>query len=446
MRSGSMLRLAALSLLLTAAASQVHAQFAARLLVVRGPDVPASIRADASSALSNAGELVDSGEYVQAAREQGLPPSSEDALQTLGPAQYATMIVVLEGVPGERKLHLTYREGRGATPVLQQDVDYRGKHLTGEALTQIEQAAQQALEQVRGSSKPKAPSRFGSGRFGPSRVAPAPAAPAEPAPAVEEAPPAAFGEPSPAAAPPAAEPVPETAPAETSESEPLDAALDVGFGIGMRSAALPTSAGDRELSSGVFPTLALAVHAQAAVSDHVLFGARIRYDSSLGLFGHETPANGAPKETGLRVTHVEFGVTPGLRFTKSKDAVVLGLFAGWGIRGMRTVVDLSIPSYMLEGPLVRVELRIPIADGKVVLRLAPELQGIVYVSGAFQNAGDVASGGLALGVEAALRVAVSEPVAIEATFRESHASVATAWSASFSDIERFATVAAVVQY
>ncbi len=435
-------------------ASPAAAGFAPRLLVVRGPDVPASVRSDATEALSSVGEPVDSGEYLQAARDQGLPPTSEDALQTLGPAQYVTMIVVIEGT-GAGQLHLTYREGHGGTPVLQQEVAYRGKHLSAQAQAQISEAAQQALDQVRGKPSvrapaaapapaPSSPSRFSSGRFGRPAAQPEPVPPQEePMPmAPAAAPEPGFGAES-SAAPEAAAMAETGAP---SENRPLDAGLDLGLGIGTRDVRLPSSAGDRTFNGGPFPSFAIAVHAESALSDHVLFGARVRYDSSLGLVAHEKPANGAMKDTSVRASRVELGVTPGLRFTKSKDSVVLGAFVGWGIRGLRPVIDLSIPGYMLHGPMLRAELRIPIASGKVVLRLAPELHGLVYVSGALQTVGDAGSGGLAVGAEASLRIAASELMGIEFAYRESHASVATAWGVPLTDVERFASLAAVVQY
>jgi hypothetical protein len=148
----------------------------------------------------------------------------------------------------------------------------------------------------------------------------------------------------------------------------------------------------------------------------------------------------------MRAHHVDFGLTPGYRFTTSESSVTLQLFAGWALRGLRSVVDTGLPPYTLHGPLLRPELRIPIADGALVLRFAPELLVIAGVTAELRRVGSTSSSGLAFGGEAALDIRIHRVLYLVLTYRESRASIATLWSADLTDTERFATARAVLRY
>ncbi len=427
-------------------ATHALAAFPVRILVVQGSGVPSPIRNDAIAALVGVGDLADDANYLAGASEQGLAPASDQALRELGRSEYATIMVVLESVRHANTLHITYRDGRTAEPVLQQDVAYRGRHLSEQARAEIAQATEQAITQIRGTSTAAAP-QVSSGRFGRPAQPMQPTRPSVEPPAMEEPPP------STAELPPPAEPstgtssdLPPPMSDEDTSAGKVSADFSAGFGVGNRTVTMPSSGGDRQLSTQLFPAFDIALGAEADIGEPFVFGGRARYQSSLGLVGEETAPASSGKITALRSHHLEFGVTPGVRFAHSSESVVLVLFAGWGVRGLRSVVDLSIPGYTMHGPVLRPELRIPLASGRVVLRFAPELLAVIAMTGGITAAADISGSGVALGGEVSVRVSATDWLAIDACYRESHATLATLWPTNFVDIERFATVRAVLQY
>ena len=112
------------------------------------------------------------------------------------------------------------------------------------------------------------------------------------------------------------------------------------------------------------------------------------------------------------------------------------MFAGYGLRAFASVVELGIPRYTLHGPLLRFELELPIAEGLLTLRIAPEVQLIVSVSRDLRGLSLIQDAGLAIGGEASARVRVTDWAALQLAYRESHASSDTAFSDSFKDVER----------
>lgn len=226
----------------------------------------------------------------------------------------------------------------------------------------------------------------------------------------------------------------------------LVAALGFGAGVSGRSVRLPTQLGERRLDTGLGPGLDLSLSGEAPLGSHWLLGALFRYQTSLGLQGKQTPPAGTSQQSSLRTHHVELGLTPGVRFGRSASSASLRLFAGWAVRGLRAVVDVGLPPYTLHGPVLRPELRIPIAGGAVTARLAPELLVIAGVTGELRHLGSTASAGLGIGGEAALDIRLTENVDLVLSYRESRATIATSWSADFLDNERFATARVVLHY
>ena len=143
-----------------------------------------------------------------------------------------------------------------------------------------------------------------------------------------------------------------SAPAESG----ITAQLGAGAGVGLRDVSLTTAEGERRISTGLFPALDVDLRGDAKLSDHALLGARFRYQTSLGVVGTETPYGGVARETSLRSHHIELGVAPALRFTRSPQGVALAAFLGWSLRAVRSVVHLTLPDYTLHGPCARLEL------------------------------------------------------------------------------------------
>lgn len=232
----------------------------------------------------------------------------------------------------------------------------------------------------------------------------------------------------------------------TDDGATFEGALSAGGGAGVREVRVPTTGGERRLESSLFPALDLGVRADARAGEHLLLGARFRYRTSVGLRAEETPDLGATRRTPLRSHHVELAALTGLRFTPSRDAVMLGLLAGWMIRGLRALVDTTLPPYTLHGPVFRLELRLPIAADRVQLRLAPELFVPISAGDELREVVVLDGPGLALGGEASVGVRLGDAFSVEVCYRESHASVPAAAGGSFTDSERFGTVQAVLRY
>jgi hypothetical protein len=227
----------------------------------------------------------------------------------------------------------------------------------------------------------------------------------------------------------------------------LRAWLSLGAGLGDRIVHLPTRNGPRRLNTGGFPALDVAIGLDAPLRRRWRLGAALHYQTSVGLRASEAPLPGAALEqTPLRSHHIDFGLSPGYRFGRTQADVTLRAYVGWGIRGLRSVVDIAVPNFTLQGPLLRPELTIPLAHGALVLRFAPELLVIVSVSGSLRNAAAAATTGVAWGGEASVGVRLFEPVQLVVAYRESHAVLKALSSATVADIERFATAALVLTY
>jgi hypothetical protein len=246
----------------------------------------------------------------------------------------------------------------------------------------------------------------------------------------------------------AAQDVEDTGEAATTEPAPSHfvVALGAGVGVGHRDVRAPSRAGDRILDSGIFPALGIVLEGGGAVGARGLLGIRLHYETSVGLKATQEPASGTGQETSLRSHHVEAGLTPGLRFSDAPDAVSLRVFAGWGFRGLRAVDEIALPQYMLSGPVLRPELRIPFSDGVAELRIAPEVQMVTGISSALRTVTTAASAGFAWGGEVALSVRLAQALRLHIDYRESHVSVGSSWGAAFADIERFATAGVDLWY
>lgn len=227
--------------------------------------------------------------------------------------------------------------------------------------------------------------------------------------------------------------------AAADDPAPFELRLGVGAGFGLRDIIMPTRAGDRRLESALFPALGVSLDTGVRIGAHGLIGLRFDYQTSLGLKATEQLAADSGKQTSLRSHHVELGITPGVRFVSSPNSVVLRLFAGWGFRGLRAVTDIALPQYLLHGPVLRPELRIPFLRGRAEVKLGPELQLITGLSDELRQLANPAATGFAWGAQVALNVRVTQALRFYIDYRESHARVSSAWGQAFQDTERFAT-------
>jgi hypothetical protein len=227
----------------------------------------------------------------------------------------------------------------------------------------------------------------------------------------------------------------------------LSVAVGLGPGIGNRRVEMPTRSGERRLETRVFPAVDLGVRAQAPLRWGFSLTAQARYQTSLGLTATDLPADrDATRAAPLRAHYLDLGLAPGYRFGRLPDAVVLRLFVGWAFHGLRSVVRVGVPAYTLSGPVLRPELTVPLARGRIAFRIGPELLVLTGVSGSLRNIGYSAVPNAAWAVEGAIDVRITARVYLAAAYRESHAMLGSAWGADMTDVERFTSVQAVLRY
>jgi len=170
------------------------------------------------------------------------------------------------------------------------------------------------------------------------------------------------------------------------------------------------------------------------------FTVLLRYQTSLGLTIEERPPFALRNRIDARAERAELSVAPAFRPGSSTTAPALAFPVGFGLRSFWPEVhEMMTPGYTLLGPQLRAELVLPLGD-VLALRVGPELQVIIAIDESIRAEG-VDRSGLAYGGEAVLRLRLGPVFALELTYRQSHAVVATFWTgrADFEDVERFAT-------
>jgi len=397
----------------------------ARVLVVFGKNVSEQAREAVEAAVAAQAELVAAAEYERLARQKGLLAHSDAALSRVAPSMNAELIVVVSKSGG--KLALTYRDGASGE-VLRKDTVPDRHHGAAAARfrARVTASVRKALGSVAAASGGAAP------------VEPEPVAPelVEPEPIQPES----ASEPEPVPEP---EPEPEaTPPAPAGPAFIFE--LSAGPGAATRQATLPTRVGVHDLDTGLFPGLALGLRITAPVGSQFLVRASADYRTSLGLQGKEMQ-RATEMSTPLRAHSVGFGIAPGYRFAAA-DSVSVLLHVGWYFRGLRPIAQLALPEVSWHGAVFRPELELPIADGVVTLRFAPEL---VIIAGLYTTLPDdsgLAHTGLGIGGEASLEVRLAAALALRLDYRESHATFRTAWAQNLSDVERFAAIRVVLRY
>jgi hypothetical protein len=227
---------------------------------------------------------------------------------------------------------------------------------------------------------------------------------------------------------------------------PMTATLDVGIGTTQRVINFAVVDGQRTLDTGFVPALHLALGAR--FGDRTFFGVGMTYQSSVWAAVAQSAPNprGPSLTTTIQSHHLSVGVQPGLRLGEARDSSSLSLFLGYGLRALASVVELRVPRYTLHGPVARLDFELPLFSAKVVLRVAPEAQLIVSQTSDLRLAARTQSVGFALGAEASVRFYVADWIALALSYRESHASVSSAWSSPFEDVERFAVIDAFMRY
>lgn len=422
----------------------------ARVLLVADRGVGAGAQAALGSAIAADAELLDSREYNRMTRSRGLTAASPRALKTIAPDLHADLIVVAK--KSGSKLLVAYHDGR--TGELLRKERFAASARRGAAAKRLQARLSDSVRSMLAS--------LGRGRdSGPGPTPPI--GRAEPEAELDPEPPADLEPVSPAAAE-RDEPeafstdaaLPEDAyenddqaedePVEEEEPEQHAMFFEVSAGVGgaMRDSALPTRLGVRDLSTGLFPGASLGLRIGMPLGSHWLLYASADYRTSLGLRGVESQAETEMK-TPLRSHGVGFGVSPGYRFGDENSAS-LHVHFGYYFRGLRPVAQLALPNISWHAAVIRPELYIPISEGAVTLRLAPELLLVAGLHTSLVDESGLARTGTGLGAEASVDVRVAEPVLVRIEYRESHVSLNTAWALRFTDVDRFGAVRVVLRY
>ena len=244
----------------------------------------------------------------------------------------------------------------------------------------------------------------------------------------------------------AEEEAPITNAATASDDDLPTASIDVGFGATQRHIGFGTSEGNATLDTGLVPALQVALNARFGRG--TFLGVSLVYQSSIFAVGDQRSPDplGPSLSTTIQSHRVSAGLIPGLRLGSADDSATLGLFVGYGIRALSSVIELTTPRFSLHGPVFRLEFELPLLGATVVLRLAPELHVIVGQTPALRRLARTQSPGLAIGGEVGLRAYLGSAWAIGVSYRESHAGASSAWSTAFEDIERFAILSAIWRY
>jgi hypothetical protein len=259
----------------------------------------------------------------------------------------------------------------------------------------------------------------------------------------DDKPPAAEEVPAPAAGE-ASEPVePESAPAApapaAASGPDLLATPFAGLGMGTRSFRRPTMQGGQQMSDQPLfaADVGIAFHAWPKDAFSWLF--LWRYQTSINFQVKETPPFALPNYVNVRSDRVELSAAPTFRFGDAATAPRLAIPIGMELRTFwPDVHNLMTPRYIFFGPHVRAELQLNFTEA-LSLRIAPELQWIVYFSKELTNNG-VKSMGLAVGGEVSLRLALGAVFGLDLSYRQSNAMANSAYGQTFRDLERYLTL------
>jgi hypothetical protein len=402
-------------------------------LLVRAPNVSNELAQSAAEDLGSVGQIMDPRGFLTAAQRQQIEPTSDAALTRLGPQVGAELLITLDAAHG--KLQVTYRDGRTGAVVTEQNLPLHGKNskVPPHEAHKLSTTARHILAKL--SKQHSAAMPVSAAVVAPVAAAPVAASAPEPTPqpqAAQEDAPASADE---------AQPEQEASAEPAAASDPADAwkgFASAGLGMGARSVRVPSREGGEEVDTGfTFPAVEIGVGAQGGLGGQWLLSAQVQYRIMFGISVSQALPTGGSVQTSLTSHSVVGGVAPGYRFGEpgSGDLRVL---LGWTFRGLYAG-NPSVPGGSIQGPTLRPELKLPLANGLFTLRLAPELILVVLSNQTLELViPGVHQIGFGFGGEASLDVHLGEAVQIGLEYRESHVTIASDWGNNYSDMERYA--------
>lgn len=235
--------------------------------------------------------------------------------------------------------------------------------------------------------------------------------------------------------------------ATAANASTLRVLLQAGAGATQRTINVPSAPGPITLSTGIVS--AVDVRASARLMfEHTFVRIRASYQTSLGVHSAERPLIETPGSTPVRSHRFDGGIAPGLWLGKGAGTTALSLYMAYGLRAFSSVSPLLVPRFTLHGPLLRLELEVPLIGQRLWLQVAPEAQYILSITQDLRAAGNLHSGGIAYGAEAGFFLRLHARVGVRLSYRESRAYIAANGlaQAKLADVERYMMLDGIFNY
>lgn len=446
MRTAALLAFAFVLALPLGAAAQAGGE-SVRVLFIPGGTVPGPLRARVQRLLASNAVLASYDEYARAARQRNLRPSSSRAISRIATEQNVAVIVVASygGHYRRRILRMRYYNGETGELATSSNHGLRGMHLR----PATQHAILRDLNAASGGRIGQAPPPDDGGDEGGGEGGGGEGGGDEGGAGDDGGlpPPVDWGAEDAAAEGEGGDvpPPPEDEPAEGSEEDlPLaeqsqwSFAVAAGAGIMQRSASIPLAAGPARLSTTPFPAIQVEVvgSVRPDPTSRWRVGLNARYTPSVGLIATEERADGSTRSTDLRAQHVSLGLGTYIPLGDGARPPFLQTELGWQLRVLDSEVQFSLPDYSLTGLYLRVGLWFTIGESPISIGVVPEVGHMAPLGdGLTQMA--MASDGFMVGGEAHIRLRIIDEVALQLSYREAHAFLATARGSDMNDEERF---------
>ena len=243
-------------------------------------------------------------------------------------------------------------------------------------------------------------------------------------------------------------PSPELQPAvKSATASTLRLLLQAGVGAAQRTIDVPSAQG--RISFGTGPVLALDLRASGRlVFEHYFMRIRAGYQTSLDVHAADRLQTVTAGSTVVRSHRFEGGIAPGLWLGKGPGTTALSLYVAYGLRAFSSVSPLLVPRFTLHGPLLRLQLEVPLIGQLIWLQVAPEAQFILSITQDLRGAGGLDARGMAYGAEAGFYARLGAWTGLRLNYRESHAYVGASSPAhaNFVDVERYLVLDGVFSF
>ncbi|MBW2461062.1 MAG: hypothetical protein JRH11_05415 [Deltaproteobacteria bacterium] len=395
----------------------------AKVLFISAPSLPTSLRHSVPRVLSRETRLVSRSSYVTASRRRNLAPANGRAIRQVGVHQGAHVIAVAGygGRGRNRVLRLRYYHGGTGVELRARTHRMRGQTITPRLRAAILADVRLVVSSVRNGGdaegEPELQSRELEEEVDGDDESPQETEAPEPRADTPEG----------------------TGDAAANMTRDWGFDITAGFGFGHRTSAVPVETGEGRFDSSPFAAAHMGLDIWLRPLDNSSFrlGLSTRYYSSVGLSAQELLADGTVMSVDSHAHDLSIGVSADLAFTDGARALRMNAELGWFFRMLDTDVSISMPSYRLSGPQLRVGFFLPLGENvPLILGVTPELGLVTSVSEEVAQAGAI-SDGFIVGFEAQVRYELIPELSADVIYRESHAILSSDREGSMNDVERF---------